>query len=51
MREYLEEVLQCKHLEKEGSFYPVGRLASISTIHILHEKENHFAIPFSIQFS
>lgn len=40
MQEYLEEVLQCKHLYKNGRFYPVGRLASISSIYILHEKNN-----------
>ncbi len=37
MEEYLDEVLQCKHLGKEGRFYPVGRLASVSTINILYE--------------
>jgi hypothetical protein len=37
MREYLEEVLQCKHLGKTGRFYPVGRLASVSSINILYE--------------
>ena len=40
MHDYLKEVLECKHLEKEGRFYPVGRVASIATIHILNEKEN-----------
>lgn len=40
MHKYLEEILDCKHLEKEGGFYPVGRAASIATIHILNEKEN-----------
>lgn len=40
MQEYVDEVLEGKHLEKEGSFYPVGRLASIETIHILWEKNS-----------
>ncbi|MFA6847892.1 MAG: hypothetical protein WCQ94_06155 [Lachnospiraceae bacterium] len=40
MCDYLEEVLNCKHLEKEGRFYPVGRVASIATIHVLYEKDN-----------
>ncbi len=39
MGDYLTEVLECKHLEKNGRFYPVGRLASISAIHILQEKD------------
>ncbi len=37
MGEYLEEVLQCKHLGKNGRFYPVGRLASVTSINILYE--------------
>ncbi len=40
MNDYLEEVLEGKHLEKEGRFYPVGRVSSISTINILSEKNN-----------
>lgn len=40
MRKYVDEVLEGKRLEKEGSFYPVGRLASIETIHVLWEKNN-----------
>lgn len=38
MQVYLSEVLSGMHMDKDGRFYPVGRLASISTIHILHEK-------------
>jgi hypothetical protein len=40
MQDYLEEILACKHLEKDGDFYPVGRLSSISGITVLYEKEN-----------
>lgn len=40
MQDYLEEVLQCKHLDKSERFYPVGRLASISSINILYEKND-----------
>lgn len=40
MQEYIDEILAGKHLEKEGSFYPVGRLASIETINVLWEKNN-----------
>ena len=40
MQEYIDEILAGKHLEKEGSFYPIGRLASIETINVLCEK-NH----------
>ena len=30
MEDYIDEILAGKHLEKEGSFYPIGRLASIT---------------------
>ena len=40
MQDYLEEILDCRHLEKEGRFYPVGRAASISSIHILKENDH-----------
>lgn len=40
MQEYIDEILAGKRLAKEGSFYPIGRLASIETIHVLWEK-NH----------
>lgn len=35
-----DEILAGKHLEKEGNFYPIGRLASIETMNVLWEK-NH----------
>lgn len=38
MRSYLEEVLDGKHLEREGRFYPIGRLASIETLNIIYEE-------------
>ena len=40
MQEYIDEILAGKHLEKEGGFYPIGRLASIETINVLWEKNN-----------
>lgn len=40
MQDYIDEVLAGKHLEKEGNFYPIGRLASIETINILWEKND-----------
>ena len=40
MQEYIDETLAGKHLEKEGRFYPIGRLASIETINVLWEKNN-----------
>lgn len=40
MTAYVDEVLDGKHLRKEGRFYPIGRLASIDTINILFETEN-----------
>ena len=39
MRNYLIEILDGKHLEKEGRFYPVGRLASIETLHVLYDAD------------
>ncbi|WP_167957514.1 DUF4037 domain-containing protein [Anaerosporobacter faecicola] len=39
MEGYLDEVLAGKHIEKEGRFYPIGRLASIESLHILYEEE------------
>ena len=39
MKDYLEDVLAGNHLEKEGRFYPIGRLASIETLHVLYEKD------------
>lgn len=44
MQEYLKEVLDCKHLDKAGRFYPVGRLASVSSINILYEKNDTWTI-------
>ena len=40
MKDYVEEVLSGKHLNREGRFYPVGRLASIDSINILFEDSN-----------
>lgn len=40
MQEYIDDILAGKHLEKEGRFYPIGRLASIETINVLWEKNN-----------
>ena len=39
MQTYLQEILAGKHLEKDGRFYPVGRLASVAGIHVLYEKD------------
>lgn len=38
MRNYIEEVLNGRHLEREGRFYPIGRLASIETLNVLYEE-------------
>lgn len=40
MNKYLEEVLLGEHLEKEGGFYPTGRLSSIENINILYESNS-----------
>ena len=37
MNHYLDEVIHGKHLDKEGGFYPTGRLSSIENINILYE--------------
>ncbi len=39
MEGYLVDVLQGKHIEKEGRFYPSGRLASVETLHVLYEED------------
>ena len=39
MNDYLDEVLQGKHLNNEGRFYPTGRLSSIENINILYESD------------
>lgn len=39
MSDYLEEVLQGRHLDKVGGFYPTGRLSSIENINILYERD------------
>ena len=38
MELYLDEVLQGKHLDRVGGFYPTGRLSSVENINILYEK-------------
>lgn len=42
MTNYLVDILKGEHQNKEGQYYPVGRLASISTIQILYEKNESF---------
>lgn len=42
MKDYIEEVLSGKHLNREGRFYPVGRLASIESINILFEETDEW---------
>ena len=37
MDQYLDEVLSGKHLDREGGFYPTGRLSSVESINILYE--------------
>lgn len=40
MENYLEEVLQGKHLDRVGGFYPTGRLSSVENINILFERNS-----------
>jgi hypothetical protein len=37
MEQYLDEVLDGKHLDRVGDFYPTGRLSSVENINILYE--------------
>ena len=39
MKNYLDEVLAGTHLDRQGGFYPTGRLASVENIHILYERD------------
>ena len=39
MEHYLDEVLQGKHLDRAGGFYPTGRLSSVENINILYERD------------
>ncbi len=38
MKEYLETVASGQRLEPEGEFYPLGRLATMRSIHILYDR-------------
>lgn len=42
MAGYIEEVLSGAHLNREGRFYPVGRLASVDTGTILYEESGEW---------
>ena len=39
MQSYLDEVLSGKYLDRQGGFYPTGRLASVESINILFERD------------
>lgn len=43
MTAYVEKVLSGNHLEKEGRFYPIGRLASIESLQVLYEKDRSWS--------
>lgn len=40
MNHYVSEVLEGKHMDKEGDFYPVGRLATIHNMNVLYEEDS-----------
>ncbi len=42
MEQYLGEVLQGKHLDRDGGFYPTGRLSSVEGINILYESNDEW---------
>lgn len=37
---YVEEILSGKYLYAQGRFYPIGRLASVESIHVFYEKDH-----------
>ncbi len=37
---YIDDVLAGNHLYAEGRFYPIGRLATVESIHVFSEKDN-----------
>ena len=42
MEQYLGEVIQGKHLDRDGGFYPTGRLSSVEGINILYESNGEW---------
>lgn len=42
MEDYLDEVLNGKHLGRNGGFYSTGRLSSVETINILYESSTEW---------
>jgi len=40
MEQYLNENLAGQHMDREGGFYPMGRLATVESIHIFYETED-----------
>ncbi len=43
MSHYLNEVLAGKHPDRDGAFYPVGRLATLLKIHVLYDEADTLA--------
>lgn len=39
---YIDEVLNGEHLDREGGFYPTGRLSSVESINILYENDTEW---------
>lgn len=42
MEQYIDEVLNGEHIDREGEFYPIGRLSTIENINILYEQNNEW---------
>ena len=42
MEYYLDDVLNGKHFDREGGFYPTGRLSSVESINILYQSNNEW---------
>ena len=43
MHRYIDAVLAGKHLDRDGAFYPVGRLATMLTINVLYDEAGTLA--------
>ena len=44
MEQYLDDVLNGGHLDREGRFYPTGRLSSVENINILYESNDEWTL-------
>lgn len=43
MTDYLDQVLAGKYLDRDGGFYPTGRLSSVEHINVLYESKDEWS--------